>query len=147
MVPWHMQLKYLPNNNEGGESHKPKKKKWRKKYVKKKSKSDHTIDEETNDGATFDGKTKDTEGTDHTQFIDTGDHAHSSTKDLSTSDSGTDHTHSSTIPLQGFKTYYRYYHVFCDGELRSLCEDLPEAKVIDCWYDHENWCVLLEKKQ
>ncbi len=56
----------------------------------------------------------------------------------------TDHTPSSDSKT-GFKTYYRYYHVFCDGELQRLCDTVNNVIVNDSWYDHENWCILLEK--
>ena len=58
----------------------------------------------------------------------------------------TDHTPSCPQQLDGFQTYYRYYHVFREGELVQLCDSLAGVCVIDSWYDHENWCVLLEKK-
>ncbi|XP_056407660.1 probable tRNA methyltransferase 9B isoform X3 [Hyla sarda] len=43
--------------------------------------------------------------------------------------------------------YMRYYHVFREGELRSLLEtDVPELSVISSSFDHGNWCVIAEKK-
>lgn len=42
-------------------------------------------------------------------------------------------------------TYLRYYHVFEDGELESLCDDIEEIKVIRNYYDQGNWCVIFEK--
>jgi len=40
----------------------------------------------------------------------------------------------------------RYYHVFREGELQTLISDhIPELRVIKCFYDHANWCVIAEK--
>ena len=40
----------------------------------------------------------------------------------------------------------RYYHVFKEGELERLISCyVPELKVIQCFYDHANWCVIAEK--
>ncbi|CAN2388628.1 tRNA (uracil) methyltransferase activity [Pristimantis euphronides] len=45
------------------------------------------------------------------------------------------------------KAYMRYYHVFREGELRSLLEnDVPELSVLSSSFDHGNWCVIAEKK-
>ncbi|XP_063806617.1 probable tRNA methyltransferase 9B [Pseudophryne corroboree] len=45
------------------------------------------------------------------------------------------------------KAYMRYYHVFRDGELRSLLEtDVPELHIISSCFDHGNWCIIAEKK-
>ncbi|XP_069832645.1 probable tRNA methyltransferase 9B isoform X2 [Dendropsophus ebraccatus] len=44
------------------------------------------------------------------------------------------------------KSYMRYYHVFREGELRSLLEsDVPELTIISSSFDHGNWCVIAEK--
>jgi hypothetical protein len=42
-------------------------------------------------------------------------------------------------------TYYRYYHVFRQHELDGLVHTVPCAHIIDSYYDHANWCVLIEK--
>ena len=45
-----------------------------------------------------------------------------------------------------FDIYMRYYHVFREGELKELFEKfVSNARVLDCYYDHENWCVVAEK--
>ena len=45
-----------------------------------------------------------------------------------------------------FDTFMRYYHVFRENELRQLVErNISNAKVLDCYYDHENWCVIVMK--
>uniref|UniRef100_A0A336M1J7 CSON010319 protein n=1 Tax=Culicoides sonorensis TaxID=179676 RepID=A0A336M1J7_CULSO len=43
------------------------------------------------------------------------------------------------------KTFLRYYHVFNEGELESLCNEIPDIKVIKSYYDQGNWCVIFEK--
>lgn len=42
-------------------------------------------------------------------------------------------------------TFLRFYHVFSEGELESLCEQIPNITVIKSYYDQGNWCVILEK--
>ena len=40
----------------------------------------------------------------------------------------------------------RFYHVFREGELVSLVtKHVPGVKVVDSFYDHANWCLILEK--
>lgn len=40
----------------------------------------------------------------------------------------------------------RYYHVFREGELEKLISShVPELKVVQCFFDHANWCVVAEK--
>jgi alkylated DNA repair protein alkB family protein 8 len=42
-------------------------------------------------------------------------------------------------------TFYRYYHVFEEGELELLCSSVKGAKVVWSYYDQGNWCVVLER--
>ena len=40
----------------------------------------------------------------------------------------------------------RFYHVFREGELVSLVtQHVPGVKVVDSFYDHANWCLILKK--
>lgn len=41
--------------------------------------------------------------------------------------------------------YKRYYHVFKKGELEALLEQHKELRMVDNFYDHANWCVVVEK--
>lgn len=41
--------------------------------------------------------------------------------------------------------YKRYYHVFKEGELERLVSEHKQARIVDSYYDHANWCVVLEK--
>ncbi len=41
--------------------------------------------------------------------------------------------------------FSRFYHVFEDGELDSLAEQLGDANVSDSFYDKDNWCIVLTK--
>ncbi|XP_074848933.1 putative tRNA methyltransferase 9B isoform X2 [Carettochelys insculpta] len=44
------------------------------------------------------------------------------------------------------KAFMRYYHVFREGELCCLLEEnVPELHIINCCYDHGNWCIIAEK--
>ena len=42
-------------------------------------------------------------------------------------------------------TYHRFYHVFTEGELESLCTRVPNMRVIKSYYDQGNWCVVIQK--
>lgn len=42
--------------------------------------------------------------------------------------------------------YKRYYHVFKNGELEELIQEIPELEIEESFYDHANWCVKLKKK-
>lgn len=42
-------------------------------------------------------------------------------------------------------TFYRYYHVFDEGELERLCSSVKGAKVVQSYYDQGNWCVILQR--
>ncbi|XP_039282527.1 alkylated DNA repair protein alkB homolog 8-like [Nilaparvata lugens] len=43
------------------------------------------------------------------------------------------------------ETFFRYYHVFKEGELEELCSFVPEIKVEKVYYDQGNWCVVFVK--
>ncbi|XP_014783679.1 alkylated DNA repair protein alkB homolog 8 isoform X2 [Octopus bimaculoides] len=40
---------------------------------------------------------------------------------------------------------YRYYHVFQDGELVDLCQNIDNVDILQYYYDEGNWCVVLKK--
>ncbi|XP_056140011.1 alkylated DNA repair protein alkB homolog 8 isoform X2 [Lampris incognitus] len=41
--------------------------------------------------------------------------------------------------------FHRYYHVFQQGELEQLCDQVPGVKVQSSYHDQGNWCVILVK--
>ena len=41
--------------------------------------------------------------------------------------------------------FSRYYHVYEQFELDKLVEKVPGAKVLDSFYDKDNWCVVMGK--
>ncbi|RZF38312.1 hypothetical protein LSTR_LSTR016255 [Laodelphax striatellus] len=43
------------------------------------------------------------------------------------------------------ETFFRYYHVFREGELEELCSCVSEIQVEKVYYDQGNWCVVFEK--
>lgn len=51
------------------------------------------------------------------------------------------------------KTYFRYYHLFSEGELENLIENACQneckyqIKIESSYYDEGNWCVLIRKKR
>lgn len=42
-------------------------------------------------------------------------------------------------------TFLRYYHVFEEKELESLCAEIDGITIRKSYYDQGNWCVILEK--
>ncbi len=45
-------------------------------------------------------------------------------------------------------TYHRFYHVFREGELVDLIDrHVDNLHILNCYYDHANWCVIAEKVQ
>lgn len=46
----------------------------------------------------------------------------------------------------GYKTFQRYYHVFRHNELTELFLQVEGVRVLEEFYDHENWCVVVEKQ-
>ena len=46
----------------------------------------------------------------------------------------------------GMKVYKRYYHMFKQGELEDLVNQMNiGAQIIRNYYDHANWCILISK--
>lgn len=43
------------------------------------------------------------------------------------------------------KVFLRYYHVFEDGELEKLCQELPNVEIVQSYYDQGNHCVIIKK--
>jgi SAM-dependent methyltransferase len=41
--------------------------------------------------------------------------------------------------------YMRYYHVYEEGELRRELDGVPGIRVVELFYDHQNWCAVIEK--
>ncbi|XP_072171481.1 tRNA (carboxymethyluridine(34)-5-O)-methyltransferase ALKBH8-like [Diadema setosum] len=41
--------------------------------------------------------------------------------------------------------FYRYYHVFVEGEMEQLCETVKGVQVVGGYYDQGNWCVIFQK--
>lgn len=49
------------------------------------------------------------------------------------------------IPQDQQKVFLRYYHVFQDGELEQLCQEISNVKVVKYFYDQGNHCVIIKK--
>ena len=43
------------------------------------------------------------------------------------------------------KQFLRFYHVFENSELESLFKHIPNAKVVESFYEQGNWCAIFEK--
>lgn len=49
------------------------------------------------------------------------------------------------IPQDQQKVYLRYYHVFEDGELEALCNEILNVEIEKSFYDQGNHCVIIKK--
>ena len=54
-------------------------------------------------------------------------------------------THGEADPEKRSVVYQRYCHVYTEGELPKLFENLPWCEVTAAYYDHGNWCVEVLK--
>ncbi|KAL8444030.1 hypothetical protein Emag_005683 [Eimeria magna] len=45
------------------------------------------------------------------------------------------------------ETVYRYYRVFSKEELLKMCRKAKDLRLIEVYYDSNNWCVVLEKER
>jgi SAM-dependent methyltransferase len=41
--------------------------------------------------------------------------------------------------------YMRFYHVYKEGELEDELSNVPGTRVVESFYDHQNWCAILER--
>lgn len=46
---------------------------------------------------------------------------------------------------KGAVVFQRYYHLFEEGELDALVACLPGVRLVDSFYDKDNWCVVFER--
>ena len=44
-------------------------------------------------------------------------------------------------------TFLRFYHVFTEGELESLCSSISNITVCRSYYDEGNWCVEFKRDE
>lgn len=42
-------------------------------------------------------------------------------------------------------TFLRFYHVFEENELETLCKRFDNISIVKSYYDQGNWCVIFEK--
>lgn len=42
--------------------------------------------------------------------------------------------------------HFRYYHVFKQGELEDMINKVPQAEIVDSFYDKGNWCSIIKRK-
>ena len=60
-----------------------------------------------------------------------------------------DNTSAGSIRIDDKKhavVFSRYYHVYEQFELDQLVQSVPEAEVLDSFYDKDNWCVVMGKR-
>ncbi len=49
--------------------------------------------------------------------------------------------------LQQRRRLLRYYHVFRESELETLCASVSTCQLVRAFYEQGNWCVLLRKSR
>uniref|UniRef100_A0ABM0MGH8 Alkylated DNA repair protein alkB homolog 8-like n=1 Tax=Saccoglossus kowalevskii TaxID=10224 RepID=A0ABM0MGH8_SACKO len=42
--------------------------------------------------------------------------------------------------------FHRFYHVYKEGELESLCQECSGVRIVEGYYDEGNWCVIMKKE-
>lgn len=47
--------------------------------------------------------------------------------------------------VKNTKIYKRYYHIFKQGELEELINRVKSVKIIHSYFDHANWCCIIQK--
>lgn len=45
----------------------------------------------------------------------------------------------------GGEVFYRYCHVYVQGELEAIFEDIGNNEIVKSFYDSSNWCVIVKK--
>lgn len=48
---------------------------------------------------------------------------------------------------KGSVVYKRFYHLFEEGELKDLVNDIPYLRVQTTFYDKSNWCCIFRKQR
>lgn len=43
------------------------------------------------------------------------------------------------------RVYMRYYHVYAQGELEAELAQVPSLRVVEAFFDHQNWCAEVER--
>lgn len=43
------------------------------------------------------------------------------------------------------KVLQRYYHLFKEGELEGIISNIPNLKLLESYWDVDNWYILVEK--
>jgi hypothetical protein len=76
----------------------------------------------------------------------------SSSSSSSSSDSNSSGSTIALKPQHGYRAegksstvFQRYCHLYKQGELEQLCEEINGCKVLQSYYDNSNWCVVLQK--
>ncbi|XP_076002681.1 tRNA (carboxymethyluridine(34)-5-O)-methyltransferase alkbh8 isoform X2 [Genypterus blacodes] len=54
--------------------------------------------------------------------------------------------HNTSTNPQPESVFHRYYHIFQQGELESLCAQLTAVRVTRSFHEQGNWCVVLERE-
>ena len=47
--------------------------------------------------------------------------------------------------VAGAAPQHRFYHLFREGELEALVEEVPTLRIMESFFDHQNWGVIAER--
>lgn len=50
-----------------------------------------------------------------------------------------------TVLGETIAVYRRYYHIYNQGELEDELSDVPNSRVVQSYFAHQNWCAIVEK--
>ena len=161
LVPWHLQPRYV-SGSAGAEAAKKKKMNRKQRTRRRKEQQDKEEGEEgereeregkRKEGEREEGEDGEEEGTTklhNSSEMEDKRLGHVTMKkdhvmpDLGHVTTKGDHM-TPSLEAQGFKTFLRYYHVFQRNELSALFNEVGGVRILEEFYDHENWCVVAEK--
>ncbi len=51
----------------------------------------------------------------------------------------------SSVKKDASEVFLRYYHIFENNELETLFDHVPNARLVESFYEQGNWCAIFEK--
>ena len=149
LVPWHLQPRYV-SGSAGAEAAKKKKMNRKQRTRRRKEQQDKEEEEREEREEGEDGEEEGTTKLHNSSEMEDERLGHVTMKkdhvmpDLGHVTTKGDHM-TPSLEAQGFKTFLRYYHVFQRNELSALFNEVGGVRILEEFYDHENWCVVAEK--
>ena len=149
LVPWHLQPRYV-SGSAGAEAAKKKKMNRKQRTRRRKEQQDKEEEEREEREEGEDGEEEGTTKLHNSSEMEDERLGHVTMKkdhvmpDLGHVTTKGDHM-TPSLEAQGFQMFLRYYHVFQRNELSALFNEVGGVRILEEFYDHENWCVVAEK--